>query len=206
VTVNVGVIGTTTLVTAMPTLSFYGDSVDLTATVTPDSGTSTPSGFVEFFAGTTSVGSQPVDQGTGSGNAAILFADNIPLGDNISLTAVYSGDSNFLPITSTPVPITITLAPTVTSLAASPTSANPGDLVTLTATVTNVGVTLTPPGSADFYDGTTLIGSAPISQATAEAVFTTTTLASGQHSLTAAYPGSTAFQPSTSTAVTVDIS
>jgi Bacterial Ig-like domain (group 3) len=37
-------------------------------------------------------------------------------------------------------------------------------------------------------------------------VFTTTTLASGQHSLTASYPGSTAFQPSTSTAVTVDIS
>jgi hypothetical protein len=73
--------------------------------------------------------------------------------------------------------------------------------------VTNVGVTLTPPGSADFYDGSTLIGSAPISQTTAEAMFTTTTLASGSHSLTASYPGSTAFLPSSPSApVTVDIS
>jgi hypothetical protein len=104
------------------------------------------------------------------------------------------------------VPITITPAPTVTTLVASPTSANPGDPVTLTATVTNVGVTLIPGGSADFYDGTTLIGSAPISPTTAEAKLVITTLATGSHSLTAVYPGSTNFQSSTSSAVPVDIS
>ncbi len=207
VPVSVARLAPTITLTPSATSSPFGDQVILTAVVSTSNFTPyDPSGSVEFFAGTTSLGSEPVQQGTGAGNAAILFADNIPLGDNISLTAVYSGDSNFLPSTSAPVPITITPAPTVTSLAASPTSASPGDPVTLTASVSNVGVTLTPPGSADFYDGSTLIGSAPISQATANAQITVTTLASGSHSLTAAYPGSTAFLPSTSAAVTVDIS
>jgi hypothetical protein len=135
-----------------------------------------------------------------------LFTTGIPLGDDIPLTAVYVGDGDFEPSTSTAVPITITPAPTVTTLSASPTSANPGDPVTLTATVTNVGVTLIPGGSVDFYDGTTLIGSAPISSETAEAELVVTTLAPGSHSLTAVYPGSPEFQTSTSTAVAVDIS
>jgi hypothetical protein len=160
---------------------------------------------VEFFAGTTLLGSQETQQGA-SGAEAVLTADNIPLGDNIPLTAVYAGDGNFLGSTSAAVPITITPAPTVTSLAVSPTSANPGQPVTLTATVKNVGGAVIPPGSADFYDGSTLIGSAPISPTDAAAKLVTTTLAEGSHSLRAVYAASTDFRSSTSSAVIVDIS
>jgi len=202
VPVSIARLATTNTVSVSTSSSPFGDSVVITAFITtPNSLVAPLEGTVEFYAGTTLLGSAPISFGN-----APFFATNIPLGNNIPLTAVYVGDSNFLPSTSAPVPITITPAPTVTSLAASPTSANPGDPVTLTASVSNVGFTLTPPGSADFYDGSTLIGSAPISQTTGNAQITVTTLASGRHSLTAAYPGSTAFLPSTSTAVTVDIS
>jgi hypothetical protein len=206
VPVSVAKLATTTTLTASAMSSPFGNGVELTANTAAPVLIAAFNGTVTFYAGSTLLGSEPVGNGNGPGNTPFL-AFNIPLGADIPLTAVYSGDSNYLGSTSAAVPITITPAPTVTSLAASPISANPGDPVTLTATVTNVGVTLTPPGSADFYDGSTLLGSAPISQTTAEAVFTTTTLASGSHSLTAAYPGSTAFLPSPpSSAVTVNIS
>jgi hypothetical protein len=207
VPVSVARVAPTMTFTSSATSSPFGSGVALTANISvPEFAAYPPGGSVEFFAGTTSLGSASPDEGA-SGTEAVLLARNIPLGNNILLTAVYSGDGNYLPITSAPVPITITPAPTVTSLSASPTLANPGDLVTLTAAVSSVGVTATPPGSADFYDGSTKIGSAPISPSTGEAVFTTTTLASGPHSLTASYPGSTAFLPSpASNAVTVNIS
>jgi hypothetical protein len=194
-------LATTSTVSVSTSSSPFGDGVEITADVTTSNSLVAPLiGTVEFYAGATLLGTWQLDDGS-----ATLFATNIPLGKDIPLTAVYVGDGNFQPSTSQAVPITITQAPTVTTLAASPTSANPGDPVTLTATVTNVGVTLIPGGSVDFYDGSTLIGSAPISDTTAEAKLVVTTLTTGSHSLTAVYPGSTDFLTSTSSAVTVDI-
>jgi hypothetical protein len=205
VPVSVARLATTITLTPSATSSPFGHFVTLTADI-PEANSApfVNSGSVEFFAGTTSLGSQTL--GGTVGDEAILFTNMIPLGDNILLTAMFTGDSNFLPSTSAPVPITITPAPTVTSLAASSTSANPGEPVTLMATVTSPRGTLTPPGSADFYDGSTLIGTAPISTTDGMAKLVTTTLAKGSHSLTAVYTGGTDYLTSTSSAVSVDIS
>lgn len=196
---------TTTTISISTPSSPFGGAVVITAQITTPNSLVLPlMGTVEFYAGETLLGTADIGSGSGPGTVP-FFTTNIPLGNDVELTAVYVGDGDFEPSTSPAVPITITPAPTVTTLEASPTSANLGDPVTLTATVTNVGVTFIPGGSVDFYDGSTLIGSALISETTAEAVLVVTTLAAGSHSLTAVYPGSTNFETSTSSDVDVEI-
>ena len=85
---------------------------------------------------------------------------------------------------------------TTTTLAASPTGhQTPGGTVALTATVTPNSAA----GSVDFKDGTTDLGSMPVSGGTA--TLSTSTLSTGQHSLTGTFTptNSSAFSPSTST-------
>ena len=73
--------------------------------------------------------------------------------------------------------------PSTTTLSASPNPAIFGSPVTLTATVSPSSAT----GTVTFYDGTTVLGIAPVSNGVA--TFTTTLLASGVGSLTARYEG-----------------
>jgi hypothetical protein len=81
---------------------------------------------------------------------------------------------------------------TTTTLAADPNPAKLGDQVTLTATVQ----TLVPPvGTVDFLEGTTLLGTAPVVNATAVLV---RGFAAGSHPLTATYHGDPGHLASTS--------
>ncbi len=73
---------------------------------------------------------------------------------------------------------------TTTTLSASPNPAVLGSLVTMTATISPSSAT----GMVTFYDGTTVLGIAPVSNGVA--TFATTLLASGVGSLTARYEGS----------------
>ncbi len=91
--------------------------------------------------------------------------------------------------------LTITQAGTTTSLTVTSGSITPGQSVTLTAQVTSA-TTGTPTGSVNFYDGTTLLNTAPLSGGTAS--FTTSTLSAGTtHQLTAVYSGDVNFTTST---------
>jgi Big-like domain-containing protein/beta-propeller repeat-containing protein len=99
----------------------------------------------------------------------------------------------------------ILTAPTKTALAASPTTATSGAAVNLTATVAEVGGTSVPTGTVTFKDGTTTLGSMTLN-GTGVAVYSTSTLAVGAHSITAAYGGDAANSASTSTAASVTIS
>jgi uncharacterized delta-60 repeat protein len=82
-------------------------------------------------------------------------------------------------------------APTTTTLAS---SANPsvyGQSVAFTATFSTTG-TVSPTGTVQFLDGSTLLGTgmlSPASATTATATFTTSTLPVGTHSITAVYGG-----------------
>ncbi|HEV3137225.1 MAG TPA: Ig-like domain repeat protein, partial [Pirellulales bacterium] len=67
-----------------------GDAVTLTATVSADTGT--PTGFVDFFAGSTKLGSAPL---SAVDNTASLTTTAIPVGLSQTLTAVYEGDAAF---------------------------------------------------------------------------------------------------------------
>lgn len=89
---------------------------------------------------------------------------------------------------------------TSTSVATSGTPSIVGSPVTFTATVTSSGAT----GNVSFFDGATLLGSAPLSGTTA--TFTTSALSVGDHSITAVYGGDANSAASTSAAITQTVS
>ena len=94
--------------------------------------------------------------------------------------------------------------PTTTTLSAAPTSAAAGTAINLTATVAEVGGSSVPTGTVTFKDGATTLGSMTLN-GTGIAVYTTSTLAVGAHSITAAYGGDAANGTSTSTSASVTI-
>src|SRR5262249_14456329 len=88
----------------------------------------------------------------------------------------------------------VTAAATAVNLSASAPASVAGDLVTLTATVTDTDSPATPLGYVTFYDGTTPVGVSTLSGGLA-AVGVSPTLA-GTHDLTAIFTPASGFQPS----------
>jgi hypothetical protein len=95
--------------------------------------------------------------------------------------------------------------PTTIALSAAPSSATFGAQVNLTATVAEVGGSSVPTGTVIFKDGTTSLGSMTLNR-TGIAVFSTSSLSVGAHSITAAYSGDAANGGSTSSAASVTVS
>ena len=104
------------------------------------------------------------------------------------IKAVYAGDSNFLGSTSKAVKQVVSKA--TTTLASSLNPSNFGQSVTFTASVTPQ-FSGTVKGSVTFYDGTTALKTASLYGGVAK--FTTSTLTSGAHSITATYNGNANF-------------
>jgi hypothetical protein len=137
---------TTTAVTTSG--STFGGSVTLTATITPIyAGTVT--GTVWFYVGSTSVG-----RTTPSSNTATLIlnataANSFALGAN-SITATYSGDTNYTGSNSLASTLTLT-ATTTTAVTVGSSSIALGSTQSFTATVTSAGGT--PTGTVTFSVG-----------------------------------------------------
>jgi uncharacterized delta-60 repeat protein len=85
-----------------------------------------------------------------------------------------------------------------TSLTSSLNPSTFGVAVTFTATVNSTGGT--PTGTVTFKDGVNTLGTGTLSSG--KAIFQTSTLAAGAHSMTAAYGGTTSFASSTSAVLT----
>jgi hypothetical protein len=85
---------TSTTLTSSPNPSFQGGNVALTAIVSGLSGGSTPTGSVDFYDGTTMLGS--VDLGnTGQPNQATFTYENVNETGDHTFTATYKGDNTF---------------------------------------------------------------------------------------------------------------
>ena len=112
-------------------------------------GAGTPTGSVQFFVGTTSLGTASL-----SGDTAILTTTTLPVGTD-SLTAQYLSDPNFTGSTSSAVSVTINSSAiaTTTTLASSTNPSVFGQSVTFTATVTPSSGGGSPTGSVTFYRG-----------------------------------------------------
>jgi len=91
-------------------------------------------------------------------------------------------------------------ATTSTAIDSSETTTETGEPATITATVTADDAT-TPPGTVEFFDGDTSLGTAPLG-ADGTAELTTTELDSGTHTITVVYLGTPGFGSSTSTELT----
>jgi hypothetical protein len=182
---------TSTTLSASPNPSLEGQPVSLTATVTPTGG-GTPTGSVQFLDNAIAIG-------TGSVNAsgkATLITSTLALGAH-SLTAQYLG-TNFPSSVSSVLNVTIAPGGSATSTAPA-TSQNPsasGQTVTFTATITSATAGI-PTGTVAFFDGNTQLGASVVT-GSAQATFTTATLAVGTRSITAKYSGDPVFAASTS--------
>ena len=156
--------------------STIGQSVTFTATVTPSEAT----GTVTFKNGATQLGS-PVALSSGIATYTTGGSD-LPLGNN-AITAVYSGDSNDNPGTSSVLTQVVNQTITTVVLTSSLNPSISGDAVTFTAAVTPGTAT----GNVAFKDGSTTLGTGTLSSGTA--TYTTSALSTGSHSLTAVYAG-----------------
>jgi len=177
---------TFTGLTSSPDPSNIGQSVTFTASVS----STTATGTVTFYHGSTALGA-----GTVSDGIATLTVSNLSVGMH-SITATYSGDGNYEGSTS-PVRVqtVVAVAATTTTLVSSPNPSNLNQTVTLSATVSPATAT----GTVTFYHGTTSMGTATLSNGVA--TLAVSTLSAGQHSLTASYGGDANDAPSTSPAI-----
>jgi hypothetical protein len=173
-----------------------GQAVTLTASVSPAAAT----GTVTFNQGQNTLGTATVT----SGQAALTIS-NLPAG-SLSLTAVYSGDTQYAGSTSAKLTQTVNKGASSTTISSSPNPSNVGQAVTFTG---NVTVSPSYGGSANgtvsFVVGSTTLGTRSLvatGNATATATFSTSTLSKGKYNVKAVYGGSAAYVGSTSTAIT----
>jgi Big-like domain-containing protein/ASPM-SPD-2-Hydin domain-containing protein/beta-propeller repeat-containing protein len=189
--VNAAVTATTsTVVASSANPSVVGQSVTFTATVTSlTAGTIT--GTVTFFDGATQIGSPA----TLSGSSGSVLTSTLIQASH-SITAKYSGDSNYAASTSLAVTQTVNKAATTATVISSSNPSASGQTVTFTATVTATAPGAgTPTGTVTFLDGATQIGTGALTAGVA--TLQTSTLAVGSHTITAQYGGDTNFNGST---------
>jgi len=177
-------VATATTIAASVNPGIAGATLQLTATVTQTGTTGNGgafSGTATFMDGTAVLGTATVS----AAGIATLNTTALSVGPH-SISASYGGNANYVVSASTSIAETILLATTSTTLTSSVTPSIAGMPVTLTATVTgNGGV---PSGAVTFMEGTTVLGSGTLS-GNGIATLTTSTLAVGQHTLTAIYGG-----------------
>jgi hypothetical protein len=193
---------TNTAVSSSANPSVFGQTIILTATVSPVSpGIGTPTGTVTFMDGTT-----PLGKATLSGGVATLPTSMLTVVPN-SITAVYSSDSNFTTSTSTALTQTVNQDSTTTILFSSaPQGSVYSQVVVFTASViANSPGAGTPTGTVTFMDGTTPLGPA-VKLSGGTATFYTSNLSVVTHSITVVYNGDTNFKTSTSKSVSLTVS
>ena len=189
---------TTTTVSFSPTLPVYGQVVTLTATITPGAtGAASPTGTVDFFNGSTLIGT-----GTVTNGVATLNTTALPVGTT-DVTAQYLGDSNYSGSTSAADAFAIVLAATTTSVSAS--SSHPAAFASITLTA-DVAVTSpgagTVTGTVEFFANGVELGIATVTNGVASLSVVPPVAI---NSITAQYLGSSDLQTSTSPAITVTV-
>jgi hypothetical protein len=184
---------TTTTITSSPNPSTLGQSVTFTATITSATG-AIPVGTVTFKRGSTTLGTGTID-GTGH---ATFTTSALPVGPN-NVNAVYGGSTNFVGSASVNVTQKVIVNSSSTSLGSSPNPSTKNQNVAFTARVTSNGST-TPTGTVTFKDGNKKLATVNLNS-TGIAIFNTSSLAKGSHSMTADYSGDGATSASTSPVV-----
>ena len=184
---------------AQPTLTLSGP------TAAVDAGTP-----AQFLAALTTPGTAPtgtltlLDGGVAIGSATVTANGSFPFSTvklaigTHTITAAYSGDSDNAAVTSAAVTVVVQQAKSTITLTSSANPLTMGGALSLSATVSSDSPSAS--GQVNFYDGTTLLGKASLSQ-NGTASLMPTALGLGTHSLTAVYVGDTNHAASTSAPV-----
>jgi large repetitive protein len=201
---DVGLVGgappeaTAVALTSSVPSAVFGQEVQFTATVTPSSG-SDPTGSVTFRAGALALGSATLT-GTEGVTSATLETSSLPVGSQ-AVTATYGGDVVFGASTSRSFAQIVIPDSSDLTVAASPTSAVPGQPVSYTVAVSAAAPGAgTPTGTISLTDdGTPVAGcqslvlAPPSPQVTCDETYAS----DATHTVAAAYGGDAGFSSST---------
>jgi hypothetical protein len=190
VLLNTGTQGLKTTASLVSSLnpSNFGQAVTLTARLTPH-GTYSPTGSIVFRDGATVLGTMSLS------NRHTNFITSTLSGGSHSITASYSGDSNFLATVSSALNQQIAVVSTVTTLTSSTSPIPLNQAVTYTAAVASqYGGTVT--GTVTFKDRAATI--AVVSMTGNQASCSISYSVAGTHLITAVYSGDVSNSGSTS--------
>lgn len=185
--------------TDSPSPSVVGLPVSLKAAVGPDAGvsvSSVPSGRVDFYDGSTLLGSASVSAGSAQISTATLAVGSH------ALTAKFVADYPYGDKTASLTHL-VTLSPSSTSLSVSPNPVQALGTVTLSAHVSTTNGSL-PTGTISFSEGSALIASGTL-DSTGTATVSLNSLAAGTHLLVAYFAGDANNQASNSGPTTLQI-
>ncbi|HLJ93103.1 MAG TPA: Ig-like domain repeat protein, partial [Gemmataceae bacterium] len=191
---------TTAVVVSSANASAFGQNVTFTATINVgDAGAGIPTGTVQFQIDGSDVGA-PVNVTTTDGVTSASFSTSSLTVGSHTITASYSGDSNFAGSNGALADgQTVNQASTSLLLVSSGNASVFGQSVTFTATISFDG-SGTPTGTVQFQVDGSDVGT-PVSITTSDGValasFSTTSLAVGNHTITASYSGDDSFTSST---------
>jgi hypothetical protein len=152
------IVPTTTTLTTSASQIMQGQSLLLSASVTPGSGSTTPSGTVSFYVGQMKIGTAALVDG----KATLSETINLSPG-TYTLTATYAGNGE--DNASTSAPVTITIVPAISPIAVATTTTLTLGSQPLTVgqvMVLQVGVGTTVPGNLPSGTATLYLDGAPI--------------------------------------------
>jgi hypothetical protein len=201
----------TTQITAGSTTATHGQPIPISVTVAASSGASgTPSGDIAIATSAYGAeGQYTLASGAWSGSIS-----DLP-GGTYNLTARYAGDGTFAGSTSGSVAVTITPEGSKPTIAVEtldsqgnyvPFAGSPifGTEAYFSIAVAGASGKGNPTGTVNVLDGTTVIATGTLNSL-GGALFSTTALGVGSHTLSVSYSGDNSFNASTSSATTVTV-
>ncbi|HLJ95832.1 MAG TPA: Ig-like domain repeat protein [Gemmataceae bacterium] len=205
VTQSVDMASTTAAMVSLANPSASGQDVTFMAMITVNAPGSTvvanPTGMVTFFDGTASLGQGTLSTSGGTTTASCTTSSLVAA--NHTITASYSGDSNFLASTAA-LRQDVNQAGTTAQLQASASTVAFGQAFTLTASVIADPSSSEPAtGSITFLDEGTPLATVPLSGGIAS--FSTSGLSLGGHTLSAVYAGDVNHLGSSASTVNVTV-
>ncbi len=174
--------------------SKLGDTVTFTATVTPDQGSATPTGSVQFVIDGNAAGNPiPLD----AGGVATYTTSSLSVGSHTVAADYLNTDGSFIDSSgSLAGGQTVTTADTTITVKSNIPTSVYGQWVTFTVSVAAVTAGLpTPTGTVELFDGAVELGMAHLRNGAAR--LTINSLPVGADSITAVYSGDGKFSTST---------
>jgi sugar lactone lactonase YvrE len=183
---------TAIVLTSSANPGYAGASITFVATLTSNGGL--PTGSIVLTDGGTVIGTQAM---SGTGSASFTFS-NLSTGTH-SLLATFAGDADHAASASPVLTEVIQIGTSAVTLLSSKNPSAFGSAVTFSVGVT--GTAVQPTGNVALMDGGTLLATLPLNGA-GTATYSTSTLAIGDHPITAVYGGDSIHASSTSVVVT----
>lgn len=187
----------------VPGTATYGQSVTVSATITGVPNGTIPSGTVDFYVNGSDYSGPVTLVASGSSATAQFTLNNLSAGAQ-TITAIYSGDTNYSAILNIgPSTLTVNAASVTLSLSSSTATTTAGSFVTFT--VQSSGSTPLLTNQQITLSGLPTSAAAPFLDSNGQAIYRFGMFPPGTYSITANFSGNLNFQTATSNTVSLTV-